>query len=147
MNSLFNKITDQNIFFTEKNRSRLFHRSLFFSYFLLVVMIALVLTLVFIAIGSFSNLSREKQKTQMNILINEEKELLSNLNLEYGWWNDTIEYIVYNRDIEWSEDNIGYYLIDYYGLSWSLVYDISGNLIYGRHKDEIVESLPLSVWK
>ncbi len=130
----------------EEKSSRIFHKSLFYSYFLVLFILLVITTMVFFSSRRFSCYSREKEQAQLQSLIDEELSSLSSVALEYGWWNEAIEQIFHIQDSEWVAINMVDYLTEAYGASWVLPYDMEGNLFFGKHYDETVESSPLPLF-
>ena len=130
----------------EENSSRVFHRSLLFSYFLLLFIVLIVIILVGVSSRKFSQFSREKEHTQLQTLLKEETASLSALTLEYGWWNEAIIHMILNHNEAWAEENFTGYLTEKYGISWILPFDMEGNLYFGKHDDDSVETSPLSLF-
>ena len=127
----------------EEKSSKVFHNSLFLSYFLMLFILVVIIVLVTLSSQKFSVFSSEKQINQINILINEEKKALSQLAMEYGWWTEAVDQIIYTPDTKWAETNVGDYLVDNYDVSSVLAYDIENVLRYSKINKNIIESAPL----
>lgn len=82
----------------------------------------------------------EKSVEQIERLMQMELGRMEDLALEYSWWNEAVELMVYGRDIEWSNENVGDYLQDRYGIDFVLSFDLDGNLAYGKQGETLLQS-------
>lgn len=107
--------------------------------------VAAIVIIVFFAANSLDGYAGEKSLEKTQRLLDLEVRRLADLSLEYGWWNEAVEMVIYKRDLEWSETYVGVYLQDRYGLEAIVSLGPDGELVYGRYRDEVLQQLRPSV--
>ena len=118
-----------------KDLSKPFWLLLIFSIFGFVVFAA--------AFTHLQNLSSIQASEKLfRTVVSERYERLSELVLEYGYWDEAVEKLVYARDENWIKDNLGEYLKNTLKVSTAHVFDDRDNLtissIDGKIKNDNV---------
>jgi len=75
-----------------------------------------VIVVVFISSARLDAYANEKSVEQVQRLLALELDKLADLSLEYAWWNEAVDMVVYERDIEWADINVGGYLQERYNI-------------------------------
>ena len=101
-----------------------------------------IILMVFIAAHRIDHYASDRSVEQVQTLVKIELEQLANLALEYAWWNEAVEMVVYQRDTAWAQENVSGYLEERYGLTWALSLDRHGTLVDGRHDEQALTTLP-----
>ena len=133
----------ENTIATEERSSVIFGRSLFFAFLLLVFIVVIIGFLVYHSSTNFTKYSSSRRISQIESLIEMETVRVENIALEYGWWNEAIEKVVYSDDIKWCNDHLGDALLSKYNFSIVLAYDKDGTFKYGVTLDGNLNSFPL----
>lgn len=47
--------------------------------------------------------------------------------LNFSWWDEAVEYVVENQDMDWIDDSLGGYVWEIHGISASFVVDVDGS--------------------
>lgn len=100
----------------------------------ILVCMASVLVVVFLTASNLDDYAGEKSREKVARVLNLELRQLANLSVEYGWWNEAVDMLVYQRDRDWADANIGSYLEERYGLDAVLGLNVQGELVYGRYQ-------------
>ncbi len=108
----------------------------------ILLCIAIIIAVVYFSAARLDVYANEKSVAQIQRLLDLEFDKLADLSLEYGWWNEAVEMVVYEKDLEWAESNVGGYLQDRYNIDTVLSIDRDGELAYGKQGDEILQAVP-----
>lgn len=112
-----------------------------------LVCVGIIIAVVFLMAGKLDGYAGVKSLEKTQRLLSVEIQRLADLSLEYGWWNEAVEMVIYERDLPWAEEYVGQYLQERYGLEAVLSLDTSGNLVYGRYQDQSLQgTIPDPVW-
>jgi len=60
---------------------------------------------------------QSQTKNQFGHLLEAERQAIGKLSLEYSYWNEAVEKIIYERDTTWADSALGSYLHDSYGIT------------------------------
>ncbi|WP_286221370.1 bifunctional diguanylate cyclase/phosphodiesterase [Marinobacter apostichopi] len=101
--------------------------------------VAAIVIVVFFAANRLDDYAGEKSLEKTQRLLDVEVRRLADLCLEYGWWNEAVDMVIYKRDLEWSETYVGVYLQERYGLEAIISLGADGELVYGRYGDEVLQ--------
>lgn len=90
-------------------------------------------------------LAEQREAEQISAVINavfrEKLDALGKLALDYSYWDMTIEESLIKKNRDWSEDNIGTYLIDTFGITNSYLLDPNGRTVFAfGEKDGVFET-------
>ncbi len=117
-------------------------RGLAISLIVILVAMAMILGTVFLSAGSLDRYAHRQSTQQVQRLLDLELGKLADLSLEYGWWNEAVELVIYERDTAWAEENVSGYLQTRYHIEWVLSLDREGRLVHGVHGEEELDALP-----
>jgi len=117
-------------------------RGMAVSLLLILFAVAMIIGLVFFSADSIDQYASKKSEEQVQRLVELELEKIAALSLEYGWWNEAVRKVIYERDMEWAEENVGGYLQRTYNLSWVLSLDVNGELVHGKKGGETLATVP-----
>lgn len=109
-------------------------RGLSASLFVVVLCTAIIIGVFYFSATRIDAYAVEQSVKQVERLISIELGKLSDITLDFGWWNEAIEAMVYGQDVEWSDEFVGGYLLEQYGVDITLSFDRAGNLAYGRNR-------------
>lgn len=112
---------------------------------LILASVATIFAVVFYSAERIDLFANNKSVEQVERLIELELDDVSSISLEYGWWNEMVEEVIYGRNMEWAESNAGGYLQKNYEMDWVLSLDANGELAHGKHGDETIASIPAAV--
>lgn len=62
---------------------------------------------------------------------------LANITFETAYWDQAVDKLVTNYDMEWAASNLGSYLQENYGVSGSYLFDADGRAVFGAFNGEI----------
>ena len=110
--------------------------------FLCAAMIIIVLYFSATRLDAYAN---DKSVEQVQRLLELELDKLADLSMEYGWWNEAVDMVAYQKDLEWAETNVGNYVQERYNIKIVLAFGPGGELAYGRQNQEILQSAPAAV--
>lgn len=101
--------------------------------------VAIIIVVIVLMAGKLDGYAGAKSLEKTRRLLDVETQRLADLSLEYGWWNEAVEMVVYRQDIDWAEEFIGQYLQERYGLEAVLSLNSGGELVYGRYQDQLLQ--------
>jgi diguanylate cyclase (GGDEF)-like protein len=104
-----------------------------------------VIVVVFISSARLDAYANEKSVEQVQRLLALELDKLADLSLEYAWWNEAVDMVGYERDIEWADINVGGYLQERYNIQLVLSFDPNGELAFGKSGDDLLQAVPEAV--
>jgi signal transduction histidine kinase len=110
-----------------------------------IVILAVLLSCFYTAYD-YSNTRSEEvhQKTiTLNAILSERRESVKTLAFDYSYWDETIQYALFERDQDWVDNNIGSYLIDTFGLSNTFLFNQNDKIVFafGENKSAIAAAL------
>jgi two-component system cell cycle response regulator len=97
-----------------------YETSILLSLVLLAGLTGITLLLTF-SINTFDELSQSHGRNQIEVAIDVERARLSDLLVEYSYWDEAYTRLVAMPDTAWANSNIGEYLHDSYGIDLALV--------------------------
>lgn len=133
---------------TSQERTQKIYQNLSKPFWLLL----LVSFLSIIGLVAFTTYSQNQSATDSsvhlaNAVIKAHEEELKSLAIEYSYWDEAVEKIVNEQDLEWTDNNIGSFLHETSGIAASYALGEKNDLIFGQIEGERVTGSPLARYR
>ncbi len=89
-----------------------------------------------IAVVGMNRTARETSQNLAQATIERAGIRIAELAIDYAFWDESINRLVITKDTVWANDNIGVYMHDTFGISYSAVLDGTGRTIMAFHNGE-----------
>ena len=82
--------------------------------------------------GTLDRVEVKHSEKLLTALMADHKKNMKSLAVDYSYWEDAIDNLVLSLDVDWADDNIGYYLYELHGLGGSDVIDTENQKKYAN---------------
>ncbi len=113
------------------------NRSLILPFIILAISLLFIIALAVFSAKNLDQYARENSKNLINNILTINQTNLGQLITEYAYWNESVEMLVYNRDIQWANTEFVEYLEENYRIEWIFALDLDNKLIYSTHDGEM----------
>jgi len=139
---VLNSVFDEKI---EKRSASQAHRSLILSFLFLIVCIFSIAILIWFSLNQMNHYSDIINLKQLDLLNLSELDSMEKVSVEYCWWNEAVDAIMYQHDVMFLEENYPY-LLETYDLSRVLIFSETDELIYSISSEAIEDSASVDLF-
>ena len=126
-------------------RRKTIHTIIFPIALLVVVAMALVVGFVWFSAKNQDEIARADSIKSVTGALQRHATHLGRIAKDFSWWNDAVENLVIDLDLEWADQGIGFYAFENYGYEESFVLDGENRTIYSSEDSERVDAEAFSV--
>ena len=109
------------------------------------VAMAVVVAFIWFSARNQDQIALEQSKKSVEGALIRRAAQLANSSKDYAWWNDSVENLVLDLDLDWADLMIGFYNFETYGYERSFVIDGQNWTIYSSLENERVDDDAFSV--